>query len=84
MKTKKISRKEAQQTIEKFFEKDSFTSEELKKIKKIAMSQRIKLTDYRKMFCQKCLSQLKGRIRVTGTHKTVECESCGYKNKVRI
>ncbi len=83
MKTKLI-KEEAQQKIEEFFKKESFVKEEVKKIKRLAMKFNIKLGKLRQNFCKKCLSKLKGKIRITKTHKTIECENCGYRNKFKI
>ena len=79
-----LTKNQAEQKIHNFFQKLFFTSEEIKKIKRLAMKSNIKLKDYRKNFCKKCLAQLKGKIRVSKTHKTVECQDCGYKNKFKI
>jgi len=79
-----LTRAQAQEAINKFFNKPSFTKEELKKIKRIAMKFNIKLGNYRKLFCKKCLSQLKGRIRITKTHKTITCEKCSHKNRFKV
>ncbi|PIN93680.1 hypothetical protein COU54_02220 [Candidatus Pacearchaeota archaeon CG10_big_fil_rev_8_21_14_0_10_31_24] len=81
---KTISKTEAKSKIDNFFQKDKFTSEEVKKIKRLAMSHRIKLSEKRKFFCQKCLSQLNGKIRITKTHKTIECANCKFKNKHKL
>ena len=83
MKTK-LSKTEAKEKIDKFFRKSKFTPEEVKKIKRLAMKFNIKLTEQRKSFCKKCLSKLKGKLSITKTHKTVECASCGYKNKIKL
>ena len=83
MKTK-LSKSEVEERIKAFFEKKSFLSEEVRKIKRLAMKFNLKLKDHRKKFCKSCLNQLKGKIRVTKTHKTIECEKCGYKNRFRI
>ena len=79
-----LSKQEAQEKIDEFFKRASFTDEEMKKIKRLAMKFNIKLGDYRKKFCKKCLSQLKGKIRISKTHKTIICKICYYKNKYRI
>lgn len=79
-----LSRTEAQKTIEKFFSRRRFTALEAKKIKRLAMKYNIKLGSKRKFFCKKCLSQLKGRISISKTHKTVICKSCSYKNKFKL
>ena len=80
MKTK-ISKSEAQRRIDEFFQKDNFTTEEVKKIKRLAMKFNIKLSEHRKKFCKKCLCKLKGKTRVSRTHKNVVCESCGAVNR---
>ena len=79
-----LSKTEAKEKIKLFFQKSDFNAEEVKKIKRLAMKFNIKLRDYRKLFCKKCLSKLKGKLRVTKTHKTVECAACGYKNNVKL
>ncbi len=81
---KSLNKKEAQQSIDNFFARDSFSAEEVKKIRRLAMKHKVKLGTYRKSFCKKCLSQLKGTIKITKTHKTVVCENCTYQNKFRL
>ena len=83
MKTK-LSKKEAQKKIDSFFRKSNFTSEQLRKIKRLAMKFSIKLGKYRRLFCKSCLNPLAGKIRVFKSYKTVECKHCSYKNKVKI
>ena len=83
MKTK-LSKQQVQQKIEEFFQKPFFMPEEVKKIKRLAMKFNIKLKNHRKNFCKKCFNKLKGKIRISRTHKTIECQNCGYKNKFRI
>ena len=79
-----ISRIEAEKRIEKFFERKRFSAEEVRKIKRLAMKYKIKIGNFRKFFCKKCFSKLKGRISVTKNHKSVICQSCNFKNKYRI
>ena len=79
-----LSKQEAQEKISNFFERESFKKEEMKKIKRLAMKFKIKLKDKRKKFCKKCLSQLKGKTRISKTHKTIICQFCGYKNKFKV
>lgn len=81
---KKISKQEAQNQINKFFQKSSFTPEQVKKIKRLAMKYNIKLGPHKKKFCKKCLSQLKGKTRISRIYKTIECQECKYKNKWRL
>ena len=80
----RLTKKQAEEKIEDFFKKYSFKSEDLKKIKRLAMKYKIKLKDKRKKFCKKCLSQLRGKIRISKTHKTIICQSCRYGNKFKL
>ena len=81
---KTLSKTEARKHVEQFFSKSSFSADELKKIKRLAMKYNIKLGSYKKSFCKSCLSQLKGKIRITKTHKTIECSICRRINKIKI
>jgi len=82
---KKLTRKVAEQKIHEFFSKKDLDAEHVKKIKRLAMSYNIKLGLHRKRFCRKCLNDLKrGKVRISKTHKTVECINCGEKNKWKI
>ncbi|MBU0466858.1 MAG: hypothetical protein KJ718_02320 [Nanoarchaeota archaeon] len=83
MKTR-LSKTEAREKIEEFFKREDFTSEEIKKMKRMAMKFNIRLDGKRKLFCKKCLSRLRGKTRVSKTHKTVECGICGERNKFKI
>ncbi len=75
---KKISKTEAEKKIKKFFENiENKTPREVKKIKKLAMSQNIPLRKLRKKFCKKCYSPLKGRVRIRNNKKVIICEKCG-------
>tara|TARA_Y100000310_G_C20548336_1_gene746743 strand:+ start:252 stop:509 length:258 start_codon:yes stop_codon:yes gene_type:complete len=80
----KLSKKEAQEKIDFFFKQPDFTPKAVKKIKRLAMKFNIKLKAKRKLFCKKCLSKLKGKVKITKHYKTVECKSCNYKNKWKI
>jgi len=81
---KTISKSETKKKIELFFQRDNFEAEEVKKIKKLAMKLNIKLGKYRNLFCRKCLSMLRGSLRVNKTHKIIACSSCGEVNKHKI
>lgn len=81
---KSMSKTQVREKIDEFFQQRDFTPEQLKKVKRIAMKFNIKLGDYRKMFCKRCLHPLKGRLSVTKTHKTIVCKNCGFRNKIRI
>ncbi len=77
-----LSKSQAEEKINLFFQKD-FSSEEMRKIKRLAMKFKISLKSHKTKFCKSCLSPLKGKIRITKTHKTITC-SCGFKNKIKI
>ena len=74
----------AKEKIDKFFQSPDFSPEQLKKIKRLAMKFNIKLGDYRKLFCKKCLYPLAGNLSITKSHKTIECKHCSFRNKIRI
>ena len=79
---KKLSKKEAQEAVQKFFENESLDPASVKKIKTLAMANRIRLKEYRKRFCKKCYADLKlGRVRISKTHKQVLCGICGTANR---
>ncbi|MEK6846916.1 MAG: hypothetical protein AABY16_02005 [Nanoarchaeota archaeon] len=79
---KKLSKKEAQETVQEFFENERLDPAAVKKIKNLAMAHRIKLKEYRKRFCNKCYADLMlGRVRVSKTHKQVICGVCGAVNR---
>lgn len=80
----KLSKTEAQEKVNNFFSKSDFQPEQLRKIKRLAMKFKIKLGEKRKFFCKKCLSKLRGKIRVSKTRKSVECEKCGFRNKFKL
>ena len=75
---KKLSKTEANETIEKFFKDiENKTPAEIRKIKKLAMSYNIKLDGKRKLFCRKCLMPYKNpRVRIKKGTKSVICEEC--------
>jgi RNase P subunit RPR2 len=80
----KMSRTEAGKTIDRFFLQERFSSEEVRKIKRLAMKFNIKLGKYRKLFCKNCLLKLRGKLRINNGHKTIVCENCGCKNMYKI
>ncbi len=83
---KKIPKKEAKNQIEFFFKniKDK-SPEEVKKIKRLAMSQSIPLKEKRKLFCKKCLMPyIEPKIRIKNKVKNITCEKCGYISRWKI
>ena len=81
---KEISKTEAKKIIEEFFQRENFSAEEVRKIKKLAMKFNIKLGEQRKKFCKKCLYLLNGRTRVANGSKRVICANCGFVNRFRL
>ena len=81
---KKVTKKEAEEKINEFFKKENFEAKDVRKIKRLAMSFNIKLGKHRKKFCGNCFFLLKGKTRVTKTHKSVVCENCGFINRVKL
>lgn len=81
---KELSKTQANEKIDSVLKRESFSSEEVRKTKRLAMSYNIKLRERRKKFCKYCLAQLRGKLRLTKTYKTIECEFCGKKNKSKL
>ena len=79
----KFSKTKNQQKIKDFFSHIKHkTSEEVKKIKKLAMKHGVKLGDKRKLFCKSCLNPyIKPSISFKNDFITIECEKCNYKNR---
>ncbi|MEK6913693.1 MAG: hypothetical protein AABW47_03410 [Nanoarchaeota archaeon] len=83
---KKPSKSEAEKQIKEFFEDiKNKSSKEVKKIKKLAMSESIPLKKFRKTFCKKCLVPFENsKIRIKNGIKVVTCSECGYENRWEI
>ena len=83
---KKFSKTEVEKKIKDFFGNiENKTPKEVKKIKKLAMSQNISLKDFRKKFCKKCFSPLENsKTRIKNGIKSVECKSCRQINRWKI
>ena len=83
---KKTSKTENEKKILGFFSDiKNKTPKEIKKIKKLAMSHNIKLKEFRKKFCKKCLSPYKNpKIRIKNKIKSITCENCGYISRYKI
>lgn len=77
---KTMSKKDAQAQIEVFFSHiKNKTPQEIKKMKRLAMSHNISLKNKRKTFCKKCLHPyVETSIRIKNGKISVVCESCGY------
>ncbi len=77
----KISKKEAKEKIEDFFENiKNKTPKEVKKIKRLAANKKIPLKEKRKLFCKKCLKPYsrKEKVRIKSGKKSIECLNCGH------
>jgi RNase P subunit RPR2 len=83
---KKLSKKEAEKQIEKFFSKiEDKTPKEIRKMKKFAMRHSIKLGEFRKKFCKKCLEAYKNpSIRIKNRILSIICENCGNKSRWKV
>jgi len=85
MKTK-LSKSEVKKEIEEFFKNIKEKSpKEIKKIKRLAMSQNIKLGEKRKLFCKKCFCAFSfPSIKIKNDFITITCEKCKHKNRWKI
>jgi RNase P subunit RPR2 len=83
---KKFSKTETEKKIENFFESiENKSPKEIKKIKKLAMSQNISLKGLKKKFCKKCFSPLENsKIRIKNGIKSVECKNCKEINRWKM
>lgn len=80
-----MAREQVRRKIDLFFEQKNFDKEDLRKIKRTAMHNKMRLGKHRARFCKKCSSSLvDGKIKVNKTHKMTKCKICGYLNKIRI
>jgi RNase P subunit RPR2 len=78
---KKFSKTEGEIKINGFMKDiQNKTPREIKKIKKLAMNQKISLKGFRKEFCKKCLAPYseKEKVRIKKGIKSITCEKCGY------
>jgi RNase P subunit RPR2 len=83
---KKISKKEAEKKVSKFFlDIGNKTPKEVKKIKKLAMSFNLSLKEKRRGFCEKCFLPYQiPKIRIKNKIKSITCENCGHVNRCKI
>jgi len=79
------SKEDIRKRIENFFKDiQNKTPQDIKKIKKLAMSKNIPLKEKRKLFCKKCLSPYHNpRIRIKNRIKSVTCD-CGCITRWKI
>jgi len=83
---KKLSKSGAEKQIQEFFHDiKKKNSKDIKKIKKLAMRNKIPLCELRKKFCKKCLMPYKNvKIRIKNKIKLIICEECGCISRYRI
>jgi RNase P subunit RPR2 len=82
---KEFTKKEIEDKIRLFFQKENLESDEVKKIKKLSMTHRIRLGEYRKRFCKKCFSDLmNGKRKISKEKVIVICKKCNLKNQYKI
>ncbi|MBU0907333.1 MAG: hypothetical protein KKD18_00905 [Nanoarchaeota archaeon] len=79
-----LSMSEVKERIGAFFGRKEFTAEEVRRVKRLAMKFKIRLGNYRRLFCKRCFAKLKGKTRVSKKYKSVVCGTCGYKNRFAI
>jgi len=79
----KISKTQASEEIKEFFNHvKNKTPEQVKKMKRLAMSHNIKLGDKRKLFCKKCFIPYKHPgISIKNGYVNIICESCDHKSR---
>ena len=79
------SKEDIRREVDNFFKNiQNKTPQDIKKIKKLAMSKNIPLKEKRKLFCKKCLSPYHNpKIRIKNRTKSVTC-SCGYISRWKI
>ncbi len=82
----KISKINAKNKIDSFFKNiKNKTPEEVKKIKKLAMANKISLGQKRKTFCKKCLlPYIDPKTRIHKNIKSITCNNCGYVSRWKI
>ena len=74
----KLNRKQVEEKIDKFFSDIGGKSQEqVRKMKKLAMSQNVKLKEKRKFFCQRCYSTKLKTLGIKNKIKRVQCGECG-------
>ncbi|VVB82914.1 Uncharacterised protein [uncultured archaeon] len=83
---KKLSKSETEKQVKNFFDNiNSKTAKEVRKIKKLAMSQNIPLKELRKKFCKKCFTPFgNSKIRIKNKMKIITCKNCGQISRWKL
>ena len=82
----KLSKKDTEEKIKKIFQNNP-SPKEIKKTKKLAANQNIKLGSLRKKFCKKCYSLFNPKnseIRIKNRFKIIKCKNCDYMSRYKI
>jgi RNase P subunit RPR2 len=82
-----FSKKQIEDMIKDRFSKNYLSPEDIKKIKKLAMSKNIKLKEYKKRFCKKCYSMFNSEnyeIRIKKPYKIIRCKTCGNISRYKL
>tara|TARA_Y100000034_G_scaffold136912_1_gene216996 strand:+ start:18024 stop:18287 length:264 start_codon:yes stop_codon:yes gene_type:complete len=82
----KSSKPETEKRIEEIFS-NSPNPKEIKKVKKLAMSKNIKISDLRKKFCKKCYSLFNSKnskIKIKKGFKIIKCKKCEYISRYKL
>lgn len=85
MKTKQTKEKIQQQINDIFSNNPSKI--QIKKAKKLASSKNIKLTKYKKKYCNKCLTFFNysnHQVRIKKQIKTIKCNSCNFISRYKL
>ena len=83
-----FTKKDIETKLQEFFGGNNVpTKQEIKKIKKLAMSKNIKLGDYRKKFCKKCYSFFNSNnseVKIKENIKVIRCKECGLVSRYKL
>ena len=82
----KLSKQEIQNKIKEIFSNNP-SPKQIKKAKTLASSKNIKLTNYKKKFCKKCLTFFHSKnheTRIKKPLKIIKCKSCDYISRYRL
>ena len=82
----KLSKQEIQNKIKEIFSNNP-SPKQIKKAKTLASSKNIKLTNYKKKFCKKCLTFFHSKnheTRIKKPLKIIKCKSCDYISRYKL
>ena len=84
----KLSKKQAEERIKEFFKNiESKKPDDARKIKRLAMHNKIKLGSLKKKFCKKCYSVFctkNSQTKIKKGFKVVKCLKCGFASRWKI